>query len=152
MALTKILVRQFKFKLNTGTVAVPVWTEIKGIDTMSPSPSKQDADTTTFDDDGVETHMTAARGLSFTISGKMAYTDAERTTRDPGQAAAKAWAAEIGPESLKQFQIVYPDAVSTTDTFFASANTTDGGGGNNDPAAFSLEVTRSGATTTTTTP
>lgn len=147
MALTKVLARQFIFHINTGTVAVPVWTEIKGIDNFSPSPNKSDADTTTFDDDGVDTHLPAARGTSFTVSGKISYTDAERTTRDPGQVAALAWADEIGPEGLKQFRIVYPDADQSFRMFLASANTADGGGGNNDPASFSLEVKRSGAVT-----
>lgn len=141
---TKILARDFDFHLNTGTVGVPVWTEILGVNSWSHSPTGNDADTTTFDEDGRLSHMKASRGDSFTLDG-LYLTDVGTATRDAGQAAVAAWADEIGPDSLKQFRITNPD--TTTLVFLASATTTQGGGGNDDPAAFSIAMTVSGIVT-----
>jgi hypothetical protein len=144
MATTKILARDFDFHLNTGTIGVPVWTEINGINSWSHSPTGNDADTTTFDEDGRMSHLKASRGDSFTLDG-LYLTDVGPFTRDAGQAAIAAWADEIGPDSLKQFRITNPD--TTTLVFLASATVTAGGGGNDDPAAFTVNLTVSGAVT-----
>lgn len=141
----KVLARDHDFHLNTGTVGSPVWTEIKGILSFSFSPQIGRADTTTFDEDGVQSHLPASRGLGFTLTGKVVYADLDNDERDPGQAAAIAWAGLIGPSGLKQFRITYPDG--STDVFLASASQTPGGGGVDDASEFSLDIQRSGATT-----
>lgn len=144
MPTTKILARDFDFALNTGTIETPVWTDIKGVNSWSHTPTGNDADTTTFDEDGRLSHMKASRGDAFTLDG-LYLTDVDTGERDPGQAAVSVWADAIGPDSLKQFRITVPDG--TTLTFLASATTTQGGGGKDDPAAFSIAITASGAVT-----
>lgn len=144
MAATKILARDFDFHLNTGTVSVPVWTEINGVQSWSHSPTGNDANTTTFDEDGRLSHLKASRGDAFTLDG-LYITDVDTGTRDAGQAAVSVWADAIGPDSLKQFRITNPDG--NTLTFMASATTTQGSGGTDDPAAFSIAITASGAVT-----
>ncbi len=143
---TKYLVRDTEFHLNTGTPDSPVWVEINGLTDFTPSNSKTDADTTTFDEDGEESHLPASRGASFTLGGKIIYTDETLTTRDPGQLAVETWAKGIGPAGLKQFRMTLPDAAGTTKTFLASCSITPNGGGTNDAAGWNLAITRSGPT------
>jgi hypothetical protein len=142
MAVTKILARDYDFHLNTGTVGVPVWTEVKGINTWSHSPQSNDADTTTFDEEGRQSHMKASRGDQYGLQGLVLLDEADGT-RDPGQEACLEWADEIGPSSLKQFRITDPSG--GTLVFLASATITHGGGGRDDAAAFNLDMTQSGA-------
>lgn len=144
---TKVLARDHQFHLNTGTEDTPVWVEIKGITSFSFSPQLNRADTTSFDEDGVMSHIPASRGLQFTLSGRVVYSDYDNAVRDPGQAACLAWGAgqNVGPAALKQFRVTYP--AGETDVFYASANVTAGGGGTDDASEFSLDCERSGATT-----
>lgn len=144
MAETKILARDFDFHLNTGTVGVPVWTEVKGINTWSHTQQKNDADTTTFDEDGVMSHLPASRGDEFGLQGKLLLDEGDGS-RDPGQEACEAWAALIGATGLKQFRITDPGG--NTRTFLASAKVASGGGGNDDAAAWNLDIKVSGAIT-----
>ena len=144
MAVTKNLARGCDFHLNTGTIGVPVWTEIKGVNNYQPTATGNNADTTTFDEDGWQSHIKASRGGSCTIGG-MLLSDPDTGDRDPGQAAVEAWALEIGPDSLKQLRVTFPD--SSTVLGLASANSTFGGGGTDDPQAWSVEITYSGPIT-----
>ncbi len=141
---TEVLARGFTFELNTGTEAVPVWTTVNHINKWSHSPKSNDADTTTFDDDGRMTHLKASRGDEFTLTGL--YQEDETTgDRDPGQEACEAWANEIGQPSLKQFRITSPSGVNVVGPFRASATVTIGGGGGDDPNAWELAMVVSGA-------
>lgn len=145
MAVTKILARDFLFELNTGTVALPVWTLVTGLDTWSHAPASNDADTTTFDEMGRLSHLKASRGDTFTLTGKYKEDEADGS-RDPGQEAVEAWGDEIGPSSLKPFRITSPGG--TTKTFDASATVKIGGGGNDDAAAWEAALVVSGAIAT----
>jgi hypothetical protein len=144
MAVTKQLARQYTFEINDGTVSVPDWVEITGVNTWAHQPSKNDADTTTFEDAGVTTHLPASRGHAYTLGGLVKY-DGDTGDRDPGQLAVMAWAQRIGPEGLQQFRITEPGAAGDTYVFLASASVQVGGGGNDDPSAWSVTVNVSGA-------
>lgn len=144
MAVTKILARDFTFELNTGTTASPTWVAVGAVSSWSHSPTKNDADTTTFDEEGRLSHLPASRGDEFTITGM--YKEDESTgARDAGQEAVEAWADEIGPTGIKQFRISSPGG--NVKTFEASASVQVGGGGTDDPAAWEATVTVSGAIT-----
>lgn len=144
MAATEVLARGFDFELNNGTIAVPAWVAVGHINSWTHQPSAQDADTTTFDDDGRESHMKASRGDTFTLNG-LYQEDPVGGARDAGQVAVEAWAKEVGPASRKQFRITSPGG--NVRTFEATANVTQGGGGNNDPAAWSAEIKVTGTIT-----
>lgn len=141
----KVNARDWSFELNTGTVALPVWTEIGEINTMTLSRSKEDTDTTVFDSNGNAEHEVMQRGQSFTIEGFYGENPADGV-RDAGQAAVEALADATGIASLKQVRVTSPGG--TTKTFLASAEVGDVGGGNNDKTSWSATFTRSGATTT----
>jgi hypothetical protein len=144
MATTEILARGFEFHLNTGTIGSPVWTQITNANTWSHSPEANDADTTSFDDEGRMSHFKASRGDEFTVSC-LAQEDPDNGDKDAGQAACEAWAREIGPASVKQFRITSP--ASNTLTFLATATVTVGGGGNDDPSTWELSLKVTGAIT-----
>lgn len=143
MTVTKILARDHgkDWEINTGNDQAPVWVPIAGINSWSPSPSKNDADVTTFDDDGRLAHIVASRGDEFTLSG-LYLEDPDTGDRDPGQEAVETLAAEVGHTSLKQFRFTSPGGNRLT--FDASANVTIGGGGNDDPSAWEATLTVSG--------
>jgi len=145
MPVTEVLARGFVFEVDTGVPATPTWVAVGGINSWSHSPQANDANTTTFDDEGRMSHMKASRGDQFTISG-LYQEDPADGSRDPGQEAVEAWADEIGPASRKLFQITSPGGV--VKTFSATAAVTSGGGGNDDPTAWSAAVTVDGAITT----
>jgi hypothetical protein len=141
----EIPARDWTFEINNGTEGVPDWIEVAAINTWSHSPSANDADTQTFDDNGRMRHMKMSRGDEFTLSG-LYKEDPDNGNRDAGQEACEAWAALTGAASLKQFRITSPGG--TVKTFLATAVVTSGGGGNDDPSAWECTVTVSGAITT----
>lgn len=146
MPVVKTLARDWDFHINTGTTATPAWVPINGINSHSWSVTKNDADTTTYDDEGWLSHLPASRGRSVTLSGIM-MEDPDTGDRDPGQEACETHAEQIGPSGLRQFRVTSP--AGTTIVGNASAQVTQGGGGNDDPSAWECVVTFSGAVTIT---
>jgi hypothetical protein len=147
-AATKILARGFKFEINTGTDAVPVWVAIGGVNTFSFDSSKADADTTDFDSNGRNEHMVASRTFSMTLGGHRKE-DLSDGTRDLGQEAVEAAADDIGPDSLHGFRF-YNETSLKGKQFKASVNVTGPGGGNDDVASWNVDLTGSGAVTSIT--
>lgn len=141
---TDIPARDFTFELNTGTIGVPVWTPVGGINTWSHTPQSKDADTTVFDDDGNEAHMKIRRGHQFTLAG-LFKEDPANGDRDAGQEAVEAWGLLIGSASKKQFRITSPGG--SLRTFLATATVTSGGGADADATSWSAAITVSGAIT-----
>ena len=144
MAVTKFLARDLNIDINTGTVAAPVWVAVKGLNSLTHSPSSADAETTDFDSNGRAEHMKAERGDSWTLAG-FKLEDVTTGDEDPGQAAVEALAKALGLVSLGQFRLTSPGG--NTATFMASAEVTTAGGGNNDAAAWQATVKCSGAIT-----
>lgn len=141
----EIPARDFDFALNTGTVAVPIWTTVGHINTWSHSPKAKDADTTTFDDNGRDTHMKISRGDEFGLKGLYSE-DPANGTRDAGQTACEAWGALVGSASKKQFRITSPGGINKT--FMCTATVTIGGGGKDDATDWELALVVAGAITT----
>jgi hypothetical protein len=142
MAVTEMLARGVLFELNTGTEAVPVWTQVRHLDKWAHAPKKGSADTTTFDDEGHPTHLVASRGDEFTMTGKY-QEDPDTGARDPGQEACEAWGEETGNTSLKQFRVTTPGG-NVIGPFLCSAQVTRGGGGLEDSNMWELALEVSG--------
>lgn len=148
MAVTDILARDHAhdWSINTGTSGSPVWVGIGGINKWSPSPKKNDADTTKFSDDGWMAHLPASRTVSITISG-LVQMDPSDESRDPGQEAVEAQGQLLGTDGLAEYK--YDGPGGGTYVVLASVNVTPGGGGNDDPSAWSAELTVTGKPTYT---
>lgn len=143
MAVTKFLARDLDIAIDTGGSGSPHYTAIKGLNSLTHSPSSTDAETTDFDSAGHSEHMKAERGDSWTLAG-FHLEDVSTGTRDPGQAAVEALAELMGNSSLGTFRITSPGG--NTITFDASAEVTLAGGGNNDAASWQAVIRVSGET------
>ena len=127
---------EFKLAVNTGTSAVPVWTPVAGITTMTPAPSKREADTTTFDTAGWDRSTVVSRGLTISASGYAMY-DADGI-KDPGQVACEALSQEIGVAARGEFRVALPSGKFLRLT--GDVTVTEFGGGTNDVASWSVEI------------
>lgn len=148
MAVTKFLARDLTIYIAAGSSGSGSgggdFIQVKGLNSLTHSPSSTDADTTDFDDQGHETHLKAARGESWTLAG-FRLEDVANGVRDPGQAAVEEIAQAIGLDSLATFKITSPGGNSIV--FRATAEVTLPGGGNNDAAAWQATVKVSGKST-----
>jgi uncharacterized protein YjdB len=142
MACTKILARGWDIYINTGTIAVPTWTTIGGLSSLTFSNSKNDADTTTYDSQGNMEHIVASRSREVSIEG-LYLEDVDTGARDAGQEAVDEAGVSFGCSSLAQFKLTSPYGAITI--FLASINIGDVGGGNDDPTSWGATLTISGA-------
>ena len=147
MSLGKQLARTFDFAIHDGTNYV----DIGGVTSFSPSPEKNDADTTTFDSDGWVEHIVASRGLSFDIEG-LHIEDAATGNRDAGQEELEDLAMEMGHDAMCTFRLTRPHTgsqVYMTVSVQAPPEGISTGGGNDDPAGWSATLNVSGKPVTT---
>lgn len=139
MTVTKFLARDCVFELETAT---DEWVQVKGLNSWTHAPQSTDADTTTFDENGRQSHLKASRGDQFTLAG-LALEDPDTAAQDPGQEAVEAWADEIGTDSIKRFRITTA-AGRVIGPFNASATVTRGGGDKNAPSSWTAAIVVSG--------
>jgi len=146
MALGKVLAKEFTWEVDDGT-NTGTYVEIGGLNNVSLSPTKNDADTTTFDENWVS-HLVSTRGLEVTLEG-LYIEDPGTGGRDTGQEQVEAAIAEVGSASIVPFQVTSPGG--TVIGFNASVNGEPfgmgGGGGNDDATSFSYTLTVSGQPT-----
>lgn len=146
MAVTKFLARDLDIAILVGGSGGATPVDIKGLNSLTHSPSSTDAETTDFDSEGRSEHMKAERGEQWTLAG-FKLEDVLTGDPDPGQAAVEALANAVGLDSLGQFQITSPGG--NIATFYASVEVTRPGGGNNDAATWQAVLRVSGETTYT---
>ena len=118
------------------------YTEIKGVESLTHSPSSTLANTTDFASAGRMESIMAERGDEFTLSG-FRMEDVDDGTRDAGQAIVEELAQEISVASIGTFRITSPGG--NTLIFGANVEATLLGGGHNDPSAWGAKLTVSGA-------
>ena len=141
----KVLIRDFYLHINTGTFAVPVWTQVKGLHPeMEWSDSPTRADTTDQDANGVKSHLVVSHEYTASCKGKR-LEDPDDGSRDPGQEAAEALARQIGAASLGDWRITTPGAATVR--FNASAQVKPFGGGMDDASTWECELAVSGQPT-----
>jgi hypothetical protein len=141
-AITKVLSRDFKIYINTGTVAVPVWTQVKGLAKdggISLSPSVGDADFGDADDGGWKKTLPIERGWDVALKGDR-LEDPVAGTRDTGQAAVEAVMGEIGVGALAGFKLASPATTSEERFFYAWAEVTPLGGSDKSSWEATLHV------------
>lgn len=143
--ITKILARGWKLEVNSGTVAVPTWVQIKGLKSFKFSQSKTDTDITDFDSGGYTELFISGRGFEVSAEG-FYLVDKVDGTRDAGQDLCEDYALLLGEDAVKQFRITSPAA--QTKVFKAAVGIGDIGGGNNDPTSWSVSLTVQGGMTT----
>lgn len=142
MAKVKILARHLKPEINTGTDALPVWTPVGGLNSLTFDSEKTDTDDTDFDSDGWAEHKVAQRASSISLEG-FYKEDPDTGDRDAGQEALLALAEAVGYDSLKPFRVTTPGGNVTVYRVSAKVDA-PAGGGLNDNSGFNAELTVSG--------
>jgi hypothetical protein len=142
MAVAKVLARDWTIEVQ---LANESYQAIGGINSFSPSPEKNDADTTDFDSAGNLEHLPASRGMSYTFEGFF-LVDVATGARDTGQERVEVLGDLVGPAGLGHMKLTSPPASGAEVwDFDCSINVTPPGGGNDDAASWSFEATVSGA-------
>lgn len=144
MAETEVLMQDTDAEINTGTIGVPVWTQIGGITGITHSPTTARADTKNFDTPGRERHKVVRRGDSFTISAQRQEDEGDGS-RDAGQEACETAGQAVGSAAEKQYRLTSPGG--STLTFLATVQVTEFGGGTDDIANWSAELVVTGSIT-----
>lgn len=140
MAVTKVLARGWTLEIqNPDTLA---WVTVNGLKSFSFDSEDNKADTTTFDDDGWNSHLVASRGRKIGCEGYY-LEDQVSKARDDGQVLVEDYNEVIGPDSLGYFRLTSP--AGTVRYFYASVSIGGVGGGNDDPTGWNAELTTSGA-------
>ncbi len=140
MGKVKVLARDIKVYVKL----VDEWIKINELESVTFSSGKSDEDTTTFDNQGWESHIVASRTRGCNLEGKY-YVNPSTGERDLGQATVDGIGESVGLDSLGDFKIVFPG--NTSKQFKASVNLADVGGGNNDALSWGAELTVSGQVT-----
>lgn len=153
MSVTKVLARDWKVELLTeGTMdsittteytpsSDAAWSSIGGLTSLTFSSESTEADTTSFDEAGRESHLIVKRGNTLTLEGKY-LEDESNGSRDPGQQAVEIAADQIGPSAMRYYRVTSPGG--TERVFLGSTKLGDLGGGTDDPTSWGAEVKCSG--------
>lgn len=142
----KFLARDLLIEVNTGTVAVPVWTQVEGLTSLTHSPSTERADGSSFDSGGRAEHMVTQRGDAWTIEAQ-AKVDPADGSQPVGQAAIEASAEKVGLEAELLYRLTIPGTGAVVREFTATAEVTLPGGGVNDLASWGAALEVTGAVT-----
>jgi hypothetical protein len=129
----KVLIRDYKLFVNTGTVEVPVWTQVKGLtDPLAITSNVGETELRDQDDAGWSRTWPTSRSYEFAAKGfRMEAADG---ARDPGQEAVEAVSEEMGEDAVLQYKVVSPGAASII--FDAWATVTEFGGSEDDAATW----------------
>lgn len=136
----KVLAQDFTFEyMATGTFETPLtWVGIADVESFNMETSKRVADTTSYDDNGVATHIPAE--VSYKLTLDCLYNEAV-TVHDPGQAYCESIADATGTAGLGVFQMISPGGI-TKKMQGSVAVTTSGA---KDSGKFKIVITLSGA-------
>lgn len=140
----KFLARDLAIAVNTGTIASPTWTPVKGLTSITHSPSSERTDSTTFDSAGRAEHMMAQRGDAYALEG-FKLVDPADGVGDTGQEAVEAAGRAIGTAAEKQFKLTLPGTGADIFTFLGTVEVTGAGGGTNDLAGWGADIEVTGA-------
>ena len=135
-----ILARKWKFFAQKEDSTPKSFIQISGVTKFTISRSKEDMDTTDFDNDGYDSHIVAGRAFSLKVEGHMR--NAENGCRCPGQVRVEQIAEKFGVASIQNFHII--DPAGNYYQMKGSVKLADIGGGNKDKTSWGFEVTGEG--------
>lgn len=131
-----VLAAEYPIHINTGTSGTPVWTEIKGVQTLDHSETTDSADTGSFNTIGRKRSRVTSRGDSFSFEGILEY---DEDTLDAGQAALFALSRETGKAADGDFLIHWGPSGDGV-RFNATANVSQFTGDKDGVAKFKAEL------------
>jgi len=123
------------------TKITPAWTRVGGLESLTPSPSTERADTTGFDERGRPSHLVVQRGDSWELAG-FALVDLATAAKDPGQLMIENSCDLFGVAAELVYRI--SDPANNRLIFNGTAELTRPGGAHNDAATWSASVEMTG--------
>ena len=143
MGLEKVLMRDVMAEINTGTVAVPNWVEILGINNIERKSEAEKKDVADNKSGGNKDSRVTARGETWTLRGDR-WEDPVTGARDPGQEAVETLAEAKGySDSVKQFRFTSPGGIARV--CLATAVVQPMAGGKEDFSTWEAEIEKCGA-------
>lgn len=139
--LRKIVLAGWRVDVNTGTEAVPVWTQVKGIRSPALAIDSTKQDTSTYDSNGWGSDGTTQKKWKLTIEGLEGYTG--EFVRDPGQVTLKAKGRLLGADSEVEVRFYRADPDEGY-TGTAEADWKGTGGPVTDYTPFNIDLTGQG--------
>jgi hypothetical protein len=136
----KVLARHILIEVETASPATYV--QVKGLNSVTFSPTLNRTDTSDFDDNGNNAHLPVSKGMQITLDG-FRMEDESGGDRDPGQERVEELAESLGNAGLGKYRLTSPGGEVWT--FEASAQVTPMGGGNDDASVWQAVVEVSGA-------
>lgn len=147
------LARKWVLNVNTNTVASPVWTLVKGMNSLTPNQAEPNLeDDNVYEDEGYTGQTKTA--LSWSAEGTlMRRTDPDDVTiYDPGQEKLRALAKVLGPGGVGHFQLYDRDGGPEAFQGFAEVTWAPQGGEVTDLEAVDFTLTGKGKPTAITNP
>jgi hypothetical protein len=147
------LARKWVFEINTGTVAVPVWTTVKGLNNLTVTDAEPN-----LEDDNVYEDLGYTGQTKTALSWKAEATVMRRTdptdvtVYDPGQEKLRALAKTLGPTGVANCRLYDRDGGPEAFTGFGEVTWAPQGGSPTDLESVDITVTGKGAPTTITNP
>lgn len=147
------LSRKWKIEVNTGTVSVPVWTNVNGLASLTPVRAEANLeDDNVYEDEGYtgQTKTALSWKADVTLMRRTLPTDV--TTYDPGQEKLRTLAETLGPAGVGHFRIYDRDGGPEAWTGFAEVGWTNQGGEMTDLESVEVALTGKGKPTNITNP
>lgn len=147
------LARKWKFLINTGTVAVPVWTTVKGLAELKFQQFEPTLkDDNVYEDSGYTSKTKTA--LSWSAEAKLVRrrSPSDVTSYDTGQERLKAQAALFGPAGVAHVRIYDRDGSAEAYEGFGEIGWKNEGGSMDDLERVTVSLDGKGALTVITNP
>ena len=143
MAKTQINNRDWIFQIQTAPTTWADIAELTEFD-LNPGENDEEADTTTFEDDGNYREEIMQRGATLDLSGKYSMTAG---VRDPGQAACDDLGTKTGTDSVGMIRMRHESETDWT-IWECTCRPDSRGGDLNEKTDWEVEFTRCGPATT----
>lgn len=148
--LVSYLARKWRCDVNTGTPAVPVWVQVRGVTNFTPglSPTMQSSDD--FDSDGWGSDEKTM--LKWNLAIALLRKGADETTPDPGQEALREKSDQFGSAGVAHVRWYDRNGGPEAYEGFGNVSWEPGGGGTADLEPVTVNITGKGARTDITNP
>lgn len=149
--LVSTLARKWKLDINTGTVAVPVWTPVRAIGELKPTLESNMEDDSDYDSDGwaSETRTQLKWSLEVKVLRKIGVTS---DNYDPGQEALRIAAEAFGSAGTPQLRWYDRDGGPEAYSGFGSVSWEPEGGEAKDLDTVTIKIAGNGKRTSITNP
>lgn len=139
-----------RLEVNTGTDETPVWTPVKGLNSITLNIDGEVVDVSDYDSGGWQDNLTTFHNWGITVEGFEGFTGTNAApVEDPGQEALRAKGLLLGDEAYATVRLYRLDTLKGY-TGRVTVNWKGLGGGVKAASPFNCDLQGSGALTTVT--